>query len=165
MLESFWVHHRRFFLLDRLSGINTDNRMFTIQLLLFVVAPRGSLLELMNVRYAKSIKIVTTLSTDGNYIQPPMVVVEYDELTTTSLTQGAVVQVSDEHSDDRQHVSLAVLTRPLPSRCCTLLLSLLCFSHDFFPNQTIECARAYTLVSRSCNRCLSSRSRSSQPTA
>lgn len=55
-----------------------------------------SLLELTNVHYAKSIKILNTLSPGGLYIQPPVIVVEYDELSTSDLNQDMIVDVSRE---------------------------------------------------------------------
>ncbi|CAF0975904.1 unnamed protein product [Adineta ricciae] len=73
--ESTWAYHRRFFLLDRLSGLSIDNQSASIH-------------------YAKSIQIVTTLSSGGAYIRPPMVIVEYAELSSSSIGQGNIVQVS-----------------------------------------------------------------------
>ncbi|UJR38008.1 hypothetical protein I4U23_030690 [Adineta vaga] len=75
--ESLWIHHRRFFLLDRLSGITTDN-------------------ELRSIHYAKSIRIVNTLSNGGNYIQPPAIFIEYGELTSSNIGKDTLVQVSFE---------------------------------------------------------------------
>ncbi|CAF1576458.1 unnamed protein product, partial [Adineta ricciae] len=71
--ESTWVYHRRFFLIDRISGI-TQNK------------------ELRNIHYAKSIRLLNTLTSDTNYIQPPVIVVEYGELSISDLGKNAVVQ-------------------------------------------------------------------------
>ncbi|CAF2430595.1 unnamed protein product [Rotaria sp. Silwood2] len=73
--ESLWVYHRRFFLLDRISGVTTTNN------------------ELQNIHYAKSIKIRTTLTNGAAYIQPPLIIVEYDELTSSDIGKGTLVQV------------------------------------------------------------------------
>ncbi|CAF0826220.1 unnamed protein product [Adineta steineri] len=74
-IESAWTYHRRFFLLDRISGVTTGG-------------------QLTSVRYAKTITILNTLSDGGSYIQPPAVVVEYGELSLSDFGTGKVVQVS-----------------------------------------------------------------------
>ncbi|CAF4415338.1 unnamed protein product [Adineta steineri] len=73
-IESAWTYHRRFFLLDRISGVTTGG-------------------QLTSVRYAKTITILNTLSDGGSYIQPPAVVVEYGELSLSDFGTGKVVQV------------------------------------------------------------------------
>ncbi|CAF4828802.1 unnamed protein product [Rotaria sp. Silwood1] len=75
--ESLWTYHRRFFLLDRISGITINN-------------------ELRSIHYAKSIKIMTTLTSGEAYIQPPVIIIQYDELTSTDIGKGNFVQVTFE---------------------------------------------------------------------
>ena len=54
-------------------------------------------LELRYIHYAKSIKILNTLTTGGAYIQPPVVVVEYDELSVSDVGGGNLLQVRKEN--------------------------------------------------------------------
>lgn len=51
------------------------------------------LLELRNVRYAKTIQLITTLTDGLTYIQPPLIYIEYDELSSADLSAGTLVQV------------------------------------------------------------------------
>ncbi|CAF3900474.1 unnamed protein product [Rotaria sordida] len=75
--ESSWIYHRRFFLVDRISGLTTNN-------------------ELRNIHYAKSIRILTTLTSGETYIQPPVIIVEYNELSSNDIGRGILVQVTFE---------------------------------------------------------------------
>ena len=54
------------------------------------------LLELKNVHYAKSIKLFTRLVGGASYIQPPVIIVEYDELSQTDISQDKVVTVKEK---------------------------------------------------------------------
>ncbi|CAF3358734.1 unnamed protein product [Rotaria socialis] len=75
--ESQWVYHRRFFLVDRTSGV-VNNK------------------ELRNVHYAQSITILNTLSNGGAYFQPPVIVIQYEELSLTNIGTGTIVDVKFE---------------------------------------------------------------------
>ncbi|CAF1194078.1 unnamed protein product [Rotaria sordida] len=75
--ESKWVYHRRFFLLDRISGVTTTN-------------------ELRSIHYAKSIRILNTLTNDGAYIQPPVIIIEYNEITLSDIAKGTLVEITFE---------------------------------------------------------------------
>lgn len=46
--------------------------------------------------YAKSIKILNTLTSGVSYIQPPVIVIEYGELTLTDIGKGTLVDVTFE---------------------------------------------------------------------
>ena len=50
-------------------------------------------LELKNIHYAKSIKILHTLTTGASHILPPVIVVEYDELSASDIGKGTLVEV------------------------------------------------------------------------
>ncbi|CAF4483081.1 unnamed protein product, partial [Rotaria sp. Silwood2] len=75
--ESKWVYHRRFFLLDRISGVKTAN-------------------DLRNIHYAKSIKVLNTLTNGGAYMQPPVIVIEYNELTSSDIGKETLVEITFE---------------------------------------------------------------------
>ncbi|UJR08253.1 hypothetical protein I4U23_012526 [Adineta vaga] len=75
--ESRWVYHRRFFLIDRVSGVVLNN-------------------ELRNIHYAKSIKILNTLTSDTAYIQPPVIVIEYGEISISDIGKNTLVEVAFE---------------------------------------------------------------------
>ncbi|CAF1347685.1 unnamed protein product [Rotaria magnacalcarata] len=75
--ESQWVYHRRFFLVDRISGVINNN-------------------ELTNIHYAKSITILNTLSNGGAYFQPPVIVIQYEALSLTDIGKGTIVEVTFE---------------------------------------------------------------------
>ena len=90
--ESTWVYHRRFFLIDRISGITQNNGLLSTKSS-FYYLHRSLFLELRNIHYAKSIRILNTLTSDTNYILPPVIVIEYGELTVSDLGKNAVVQV------------------------------------------------------------------------
>lgn len=50
-------------------------------------------LELKNVHYAKSIKFLTRLVGGTSYIQPPVLIINYDELSQSDLNQEKIVLV------------------------------------------------------------------------
>ncbi|CAF1123716.1 unnamed protein product [Rotaria magnacalcarata] len=81
--ESAWSYNRRFFLLDRISGVTTTT---------------SGTNELININYATTIKILTTLTSGASYIQPPVIIVGYSELALTDIGKGTIVQVSFESS-------------------------------------------------------------------
>ena len=54
------------------------------------------IIELRNVHYARSIRILNTLADDVSYIQPPVIVVEYAELTLSDIGESRIVEVSSE---------------------------------------------------------------------
>lgn len=65
-----------------------------IKFLIFCFSVRINLiLELSSIHYAKSITIMYTLTSGVTYIQPPVIVIEYDELTTSDIGKGTVVDV------------------------------------------------------------------------
>ncbi|CAF1345544.1 unnamed protein product [Adineta steineri] len=76
--ESQWVYHRRFFLIDRISGILDSTG------------------ELNNIHYAKSIKIVNTLTNSAANIQPPLIIIEYGELAISDTEKGSLVEITFE---------------------------------------------------------------------
>ena len=51
---------------------------------------------LKTIRYVKSIQVLNTLTGGTSYILPPVIVVEYAELTSSDIGQGTVVQVREE---------------------------------------------------------------------
>jgi len=51
------------------------------------------ILALKNIHYAKSIKILNTLTNGASYIQPPVIVIEYGELSLSNIGRGSVVEV------------------------------------------------------------------------
>ncbi|CAF3770661.1 unnamed protein product [Rotaria sp. Silwood1] len=53
-------------------------------------------LELRNIHYAKTIKILNILSNGGAYMQPPVIVIEYDELTLSDIGKGTLVEITFE---------------------------------------------------------------------
>jgi hypothetical protein len=55
------------------------------------------IIVLRSIHYAKSIKILNTLTTGASYIQPPVVVIEYDELSLSDLGKGTLVEVIIEN--------------------------------------------------------------------
>ena len=63
---------------------------------LFFSAPSEfrSLLELKSIHYVKSMKIFTRLTSGTSYIQPPVIIIEYAELTQSDLGQGSTVQIN-----------------------------------------------------------------------
>ncbi|CAF3346369.1 unnamed protein product [Rotaria socialis] len=77
--ESTWSYNRRFFLLDRISGITTTTS-----------GTNG----LVNINYATTIKILTTLTSGEAYIQPPVIIVGYSQLSLSDIGKGTIVQVS-----------------------------------------------------------------------
>jgi len=46
-----------------------------------------------NIHYATSIKILNTLTSSGTYIQPPVIVVDYAELSLSDIGKGTLIQV------------------------------------------------------------------------
>ena len=88
--ESQWVYHRRFFLFDRLSGFSDNRKNFGV---FSSIVRRIFVLELKNVHYAKSIKFLTRLVGGTSYIQPPILIIDYDELSQSDLNQEKVVSV------------------------------------------------------------------------
>ena len=91
--ESKWVYHRRFFLVDRTSGVTTNEGKFLVNL---VEGKSISFLELKNIHYARSIKILFRLVGGTTYIQPPVIIINYDELSSSDLGKNGVVQVKFE---------------------------------------------------------------------
>ncbi len=51
------------------------------------------ILGLKNIHYASSIKILNTLTSDTTYIQPPVIVIQYAELSISDIGKGTIVQV------------------------------------------------------------------------
>ncbi len=51
------------------------------------------ILDLTNIHYAKSITILNNLVNGATYIQPPVIVIEYDELSTSDIGKGTIVEV------------------------------------------------------------------------
>ncbi|CAF1006319.1 unnamed protein product, partial [Didymodactylos carnosus] len=72
--ESTWYYVRRFFLIDKLSGVDVTNN------------------QLKYVRYAKSITVLNTLNQDAGSILPPIIVITYDVLSTGDLNKQETVQ-------------------------------------------------------------------------
>jgi hypothetical protein len=48
---------------------------------------------LKNIHYAKSIQILNTLVNGSTYIQPPVIVIEYDEISLSDIGKGTLVEV------------------------------------------------------------------------
>lgn len=91
--ESKWVYHRRFFLLDRISGVTPTNGIDLKTHNTFSIQEIYIILDSRNVYYAKSIKILYTLSPGGAYLQPPVFVIEYKELVLTDISKGTIAEV------------------------------------------------------------------------
>jgi hypothetical protein len=51
------------------------------------------IIVLSSIHYAKSITIYNTLTSGTTYIQPPLIVIEYGELSTSDIGKGTIVQV------------------------------------------------------------------------
>ncbi len=51
------------------------------------------ILVLNYIHYAKSITILNTLTDGATYIQPPVIVIEYDELSLSDIGKGTLVEV------------------------------------------------------------------------
>lgn len=99
-------------------------------------------LELKNIHYAKSIKIVTTLTADTSYILPPVLQIEYAELSSSDISTGKLVQVSRFFSRFSK-----LIKRTTTSRA---------FSADFvrisIPNES-RFTHSRHLDCRRCSRC------------
>lgn len=93
--ESKWTYHRRFFLIDRVSGVDASNGMSRPVSWTSSVWT-SNLLVLRSVHYVKSIQVLNTLTGGTSYILPPVIVVEYAELSSSDIGQGTVVQVREE---------------------------------------------------------------------
>lgn len=50
-------------------------------------------LVLQAIHYAKSIKIITTLTSGVSYLQPPVIVVEYAEISSSDIGKNGVIEV------------------------------------------------------------------------
>jgi hypothetical protein len=66
------------------------------------------ILELSNIHYAKSITILNTLTDGVTYIQPPVIVIEYDELSTSDIGKGTIVEVRIELNDHRYLIGICI---------------------------------------------------------
>ena len=66
------------------------------------------ILELRNIHYAKSIQILYTLTDGTTYIQPPVIVIEYDDLSTSDIGKGTTVEVRLELKDSRQPIGIRI---------------------------------------------------------
>jgi len=51
------------------------------------------IIVLGNIHYAASITISNTLTNGGSYIQPPVIVVTYAELSSSDIGKGTIIQV------------------------------------------------------------------------
>jgi hypothetical protein len=52
-----------------------------------------SITDLKSIHYAQSITVLNTLTSGTNYIQPPVIVIEYGELSLSDIGKGTIVEV------------------------------------------------------------------------
>ena len=99
------------------------------------------ILELKNVHYAKSIKILHTLTTGASSILPPVIVVEYDELSASDIGKGTLIEVSRKLIGCRAIRTPSFSETKVSVAMSLLYVLALCSLHDFV-NQRIARARA-----------------------
>lgn len=59
----------------------------------FLIWLNTFVLVLRNIHYAKSIRILNTLTDGTNYIRPPVIFIEYGELSLTNIGKEMIVDV------------------------------------------------------------------------
>lgn len=76
-----------------LSIVSREFRITVQHFSLVFLLDKLRLSVLRNIHYAKSIKILNTLTDDTKYIRPPVIYIEYDEFSLTSIGKGTTVDV------------------------------------------------------------------------
>ena len=49
----------------------------------------------MNIRYVKSMQVVTTLTDNLANVRPPLIIIDYDDVSSSDLARGTIVQVRE----------------------------------------------------------------------